>query len=159
MANALPGGVMMERPGWVLVVDDDADNREVFRTILEDEGYRVSTVADGTAALDHLLSSGPLPDVVLLDLHMPGLSGWDVLDALAASGSPVPIVAASADKKALDCLDYRQVAAVLTKPFHLDDLLSVVAVSRHSAGAPAKQQAPQRVRQAQTARTQWPFLG
>jgi CheY-like chemotaxis protein len=59
----------------VLVVDDDPDIRESLREVLEDEGYSVSCVGNGREALEYLRSS-PKPRVILLDLMMPVMDGW-----------------------------------------------------------------------------------
>jgi CheY-like chemotaxis protein len=62
--------------GGVLIVDDDPDIRDSLREVLEDEGYEVATVANGREALDHLKASSPRPCVILLDLMMPVMDGW-----------------------------------------------------------------------------------
>ena len=61
--------------GTVMVVDDDADIRDVLVTVLEDAGFRVVTAANGLEALARL-QEGPLPSVVLLDLMMPVMDGY-----------------------------------------------------------------------------------
>jgi len=60
----------------VLIVDNDADFRAVLREVLEDEGCAVSEAADGKRALD-MLRSTTLPHLILLDLMMPVMNGWD----------------------------------------------------------------------------------
>jgi CheY-like chemotaxis protein len=62
--------------GGVLIVDDDPDIRDSLREVLEDEGYEVASVANGREALDHLKASSPRPCVILLDLMMPVMDGW-----------------------------------------------------------------------------------
>jgi len=64
-------------PYRVLVVDDEPSVREVARSILESQGYEVLTVADGLAGLNAL--SGSLPDVIISDLNMPRMSGFEFL--------------------------------------------------------------------------------
>ena len=64
----------------ILVVDDDPEILAMLRTRLGKRGYRVSTAADGHQALE--LAKRELPDVVLLDVMMPGKSGWEVARAL-----------------------------------------------------------------------------
>jgi len=60
----------------ILVVDDDPDSLEIVRTYLESRGYQVSTAPDGRAALAMLEEARP--DLVLLDVMMPGIDGWEV---------------------------------------------------------------------------------
>jgi CheY-like chemotaxis protein len=66
----------------VLVVDDDEAVRVVAEAILRADGHEVATAADGEMALG-LLADQPVPSIVLLDLMMPHVSGWDVLEAMA----------------------------------------------------------------------------
>jgi CheY-like chemotaxis protein len=73
---------MMER--LAVVIDDDADERAAFRSMLEREGYDVLEAEDGLEGLD--IVSGVAPFLVVLDLHMPLASGWDFLAAKSARG-------------------------------------------------------------------------
>jgi adenylate cyclase len=68
---------MSSRPAWILVVDDDAVNRRMLTRLLEQEGHRVDTAADGRQALERL-HADPF-DVALLDVLMPELDGYEVL--------------------------------------------------------------------------------
>jgi DNA-binding response OmpR family regulator len=110
----------------VLVVDDDPAVRAVVRTVLEADGYHVVDAADGEAALilvDSIMGRGP--DLVVLDVMMPGIDGIEVCRQLA--GRPFPIVMLSArddvetQKAALEAgaVEY------LTKPFSAVELLDV----------------------------------
>lgn len=87
-------------PVTVLVVDDDADARLLLRAILESIDLEVVEAADGATALD-VIEARPQLRLVLLDLHMPGLSGWDVLDRLrsdpARSALPVLVRSGSSE--------------------------------------------------------------
>jgi two-component system nitrogen regulation response regulator NtrX len=74
----------------VLIVDDEAAIRDTLRMVLEYEGYEVSTVGDGRAALAELDASPP--DAVLLDIKMPGMDGLETLDRIVARGSSAPPV-------------------------------------------------------------------
>jgi CheY-like chemotaxis protein len=110
----------------VLVVDDDKDLRDILRDFLESAGYEVETLRDGREALERL-GREPRPMMMLLDLTMPGMSGWDVLARLRADPSrpSVPVVAMTAmgDSPAGPLLG---VARVLRKPFSLDSMLAAI---------------------------------
>jgi two-component system response regulator MprA len=108
--------------GAVLLVDDDAPIRRMLERSLAAEGYDVAAVADGGAALARVERS--LPDVIVLDVAMPGLDGLQVTRRLRAKGLPVPILLLTAR----DALEER-VAGLdagaddyLVKPFELDEL-------------------------------------
>lgn len=100
--------------GRILVADDDADNREIARHALERAGHDVVQARDGVEALEKAAEESP--DVILLDLSMPRLNGWDAVKAMREDPrlADVPIVAFTAhaltgdDAKALGsgCDDY-----------------------------------------------------
>src|SRR3954470_12387725 len=83
----------------VLVVDDDPDIRESVRLVLEDEGYEVEEAADGAAALALLRAATTRPDVILLDLMMPVMNGWQFRAAQLADDdlADIPVIVLSAD--------------------------------------------------------------
>lgn len=109
----------------VLVVDDDQDVREVICEVLERAGIRVASAEDGARALESVRSE--LPDLILLDLRMPIMSGAQFLPRLRAldHGGEVPVVVMSAfaDLKESAGLDSQ---ACLKKPFSLAELFEVV---------------------------------
>jgi CheY-like chemotaxis protein len=109
------------QPATVLVVDDEFDIREAVRDVLEGEGYRVITAVNGQEALDLLATLRPC--VVLLDLMMPVMNGWQVLDALrkrrGLDGLAVVLVTASDSRPS-------GVAGLIRKPFDIDRLLSAI---------------------------------
>jgi CheY-like chemotaxis protein len=82
----------------ILIVDDDNDVRRALTELLEDEGYAVAGAANGRAALE-LIRGGIRPALILLDLMMPGMNGWDFRSAQLRdpelSAVPVVIVTAS----------------------------------------------------------------
>ncbi len=108
----------------VLLVDDDEDIREALRAILEDEGFDVHVAINGKDALDSL-RSGLRPNVILLDLMMPVMSGWQFRSAQCAdpSISAIPVVVLSAVHEHPEGLS---VAASLRKPIDIERLLEVV---------------------------------
>jgi CheY-like chemotaxis protein len=84
-----------ERPR-LLVVDDDAEITNSFETILRGEGYDVATANDGVEALD-LVRRGPPFDLILLDLLLPGLDGWTVLQHVQQLAPTTRVVILCAD--------------------------------------------------------------
>lgn len=116
----------MTIPGAVLVVDDDLAIRELIALVLADEGYAVATATNGADALTRLQQSPP-PTLVLLDLNMPVMSGWE-LQAWPRAELPVlPVVFMTAGRHAQEEARRHQAAGYLIKPFNLDDLLATVA--------------------------------
>jgi CheY-like chemotaxis protein len=115
----------------IVVADDDPDIRRLVADILRDEGYRVLAAADGREAL--ALIRRRTPALVLLDLQMPLLTGWDVLDRLRAEDIRTPVVFMTAASRARVEAERHAVAGFLAKPFEVDELLAVVA--RHAAPA------------------------
>ena len=116
----------MSAVGPVMVIDDDADIREILRAIIEIEGYRVVAASDGAQALQQL-RSGVRPCLILLDLRMPGMDGRTFCQVLREEPqiAGIPVVILSGDR------DAPVVAAALgaeciVKPVDLHDLLSVV---------------------------------
>jgi len=119
---------------YILVVEDDGAVRDVLATIAEDEGYRVLTAAGGGEALT--LIEAERPALVVLDLMMPGLSGWEVLDELEPLPSPPPVIVVTALKPSAEQrarLEART-AAWLAKPFDIDALLMAVERTLARAG-------------------------
>jgi two-component system, cell cycle response regulator DivK len=80
----------------VLLADDQPDNRIIFRSILEYGGYHVILAADGSEAVDR--ARRELPDLILMDLMMPGMDGWAAIGDLQRNSATaaIPIVAISA---------------------------------------------------------------
>ena len=129
---------MSPRP-TVLLVEDDPDLLRFAQVTLRLGGYRPVTASDGVQALS--LARKRPPDLVLLDLRLPGLDGWEVLAALRDEPAlrTVPVVLltatinAAATERALDA----RVADYLVKPVSADDLLDAVerALARGNTGA------------------------
>lgn len=115
----------------ILVADDHAANRLLLQGVLQKAGHRVTTVEDGEAALDALVGGGF--ELALLDLHMPSLSGIDLLRQLrvmeAGMRARTPVVIISADatpESARMCRD-AGARAFITKPFAAGKLLDAIA--------------------------------
>jgi CheY-like chemotaxis protein len=108
----------------ILVVEDDAVMRELEAMILEDAGYRVEMAPSGRAALEQVTRTRP--HLILLDLMMPGMTGWDVLRELRVLPSPPPVIVASGLAEAVPpgpLGDY--VVGYLLKPFRGEALLAM----------------------------------
>lgn len=109
----------------VLVVDDDANIRQMIQWTLEDEGFPVETAADGQQAVEQ--ARRRKPDLMILDINMPVMDGYAVAAALhAAYGDDIPIITLTAAGQVAD--KARAVGAVdyLSKPFEIDDLVHSV---------------------------------
>ena len=113
----------------VLVADDKATSRELVRTVLEKCGYKVAEASDGVEALR---SARELrPDLIILDLHMPGLDGFGVIEEirrdLELAATPVMALTASAmqgDRERALSVGF---TAYIAKPIHIRTLRSEVA--------------------------------
>jgi CheY-like chemotaxis protein len=103
----------------VLVVDDDASIREGLASVLEDEGYFAYRARNGQEALA-VLQQMPAPSVVLVDLTMPIMNGWQLIPALKAAGHPV-IVITAADVSAVE-----GVRTIIKKPLSIEGLLTAI---------------------------------
>lgn len=108
----------------ILVVDDDASIRSTVSEILEMEGYDVRVAENGAVALDEIERSQP--GLMLLDMRMPVLSGWDVAARLKQQHIDLPIVVMTAAQDAQRWCDEIGGAACVPKPFDLLELLAVV---------------------------------
>jgi two-component system, OmpR family, response regulator MprA len=109
--------------GRVLIVEDDADIADVLRRSLRNEGYEVRTSADGIEALD--VAAGFVPDLVVLDLGLPGLDGVEVCRRLRSDGD-VPILMLTARAETEDRVTGLDSGAddYLVKPFERKELLA-----------------------------------
>ena len=109
----------------VLVVDDDAEIRELLTSVLGRRDLTVDQAADGSEALDLLRQN--TYSVVLLDLLMPNVDGFGVLDELgSAISTPVVLVITGAERAMLKELDPQRIHGVVRKPFDAEDLANLV---------------------------------
>jgi CheY-like chemotaxis protein len=116
----------MDTPSDVLIVDDDLDLTKAERTILEAAGYTVRCARNGREALAAVAQK--MPAVILLDMLMPDMDGWDcAMELRARYGRNVPVVIVTAAERARERAEQVGVDAVLGKPFEIDDLLRVVS--------------------------------
>jgi CheY-like chemotaxis protein len=112
----------------VLVVDDDRDIRDVLSEVLGDAGYAVITARNGQEALDHLVVGGVRPAVILLDLMMPVMNGWEFRARQVTQPEliAIPVVAISADRDARKRADTLGLAAFIPKPLELAALIATI---------------------------------
>jgi DNA-binding response OmpR family regulator len=110
----------------VLVVEDEAHLAEGLAFNLEAEGHEVDVVGDGAGALEHLADQRPGFDLVILDVMLPGMNGFEVARRVRASGNYVPILVLTAKDDSADVVRGIEEGAddYLTKPFKLDELLA-----------------------------------
>ncbi|QRN95393.1 response regulator [Archangium violaceum] len=110
---------------YILVVDDDASHRTLICDALEEMGYRTEQAANGREALDTL--EGDIPQAVLLDLRMPVMSGWGLLDALKkmprARGLPIIIISGYGFEWEAELVG---AAGYISKPVDLDKVRMTV---------------------------------
>lgn len=129
----------MDARNDVLAVDDDYDVLLALQDVLEMEGYRVIPARSGQEALD-LLRRGLRPAVILLDLMMPDVSGWEFRHQQQADGAlaSIPVVVVSGQGLSAREVAALGVAGYLKKPVDLEQLLSTV--SRYATPHQGEQQ-------------------
>ena len=127
----------------ILVVDDDAEIRNILTTVLQKHDLTVETAGDGAAAIELLREFQYA--VVLVDLMMPGVDGFELLDHIAGRGavsSPVVLVITGADRAAIERLDAQRIHGIVRKPFDPEEIARLVVAcaeikSRGAFGAMA----------------------
>jgi CheY-like chemotaxis protein len=125
---AAPAAAASADAPLVLLVDDDPVTRTAAREVVASQGMRTEEVGDGFAALQRLLSDAPLPDVVLLDLNMPGIDGQGVVRQLRHDARtrrlPIMILTGSGDREKELQLMEEGADDYLTKPIDPERLLA-----------------------------------
>lgn len=119
---------MKNKKKLILIVDDDSENRKVLGNILMNNNYDVGIASDGYKALEFLKSE--LPDLILLDIVMPGLNGFEVCEKLKSSKATkhIPVVFLTARTNTEDIVKGFEVGGVdyVSKPFNSVELLARV---------------------------------
>ncbi|MFM8744419.1 MAG: response regulator transcription factor, partial [Cytophagales bacterium] len=119
----------------ILLVEDEPKLNEFIRKGLEQQGYRVDAVSNGSEALD--LAATEKYDLVILDIMLPGVSGFDVLDNLNRFGIQVPVIitsALSSSERVVEGLD-KGAIDYIKKPFEFNEFLARIrAVTRKGHG-------------------------
>jgi CheY-like chemotaxis protein len=106
----------------VLVVDDDVDTREALAAALVEAGFLVEQAENGRRALERIDDNGE-PDVVLCDLHMPGMGGEEFLDRLRGTAARVIILTGDSSAR---LAQFAREARLLQKPIDLEQLEAAV---------------------------------
>lgn len=118
---------MTDRAPGVMIVEDDHDTREMLERFLQLEGFEVRSAANGAAALE-VLRNGVPPCVILLDLMMPVMNGWQFREAQARDPEfgkvPVIVVTAAGPQTGIPSI---QADGWLSKPVDLEQLLATIA--------------------------------
>jgi DNA-binding response OmpR family regulator len=114
----------LPQPKTILIIEDDTASRQVVRLAMQAESYTLLEASTGDEGLE--LARSDNPDLILLDINMPGMSGLDVCRKLRAEGSLVPIVMLTAKTDTIDKVVGLEVGAddYVTKPFEVRELLA-----------------------------------
>ncbi len=111
----------------ILLVEDEPAIVDFMERMLRRAGYSVRAVMDGAAAMAAL--NADVPAVLILDLALPRVNGWAVLEYLRRVRIPVPVIVVTANPLAAARLTTYRIQRYLVKPFRMDDLLDAVASS------------------------------
>lgn len=119
----------MNRQARIVSIEDDPEMRALLQLIFERQGYRVVSAKDGNIGLEMI--KGLRPDVLLLDLMLPDIDGWDLYRQLKSDDdlSQLPVVVVSARDPEQDALEGFQVIktdSFIRKPFEVQELVNVV---------------------------------
>jgi CheY-like chemotaxis protein len=131
----------MDRPNdrRILIVDDDSGIRLLLVTLLRRRGFRVHEASNGRVALEEMRAGNA--DLVVMDLMMPEVSGWDVLNERSADAFlqqiPVIIITANNKREVTEQVMGKDVLAVIGKPFDLDVLITAVTMGLEEPPVPA----------------------
>jgi len=122
----------------ILIADDDPQMLRALRITLTARGYDVTTAADGTAALDAAIRTHP--DIVVIDLGMPGLTGIEVIEALRG-WTQIPVLVVSGRSESWDKVEALDAGAddYVTKPFSADELLARIRALSRRPTTPASE--------------------
>jgi two-component system response regulator CpxR len=107
----------------VLIIEDDRDLANLFKLVLEMSGFEANAVHDGTEGVDVLMNNA-LPEAVMLDMHLPGVSGEQIFAMMTERGEAHRVVVCSADVQLVE--RYRSMGAkTITKPAPITDIQRV----------------------------------
>ena len=121
----------------ILIIEDDAQNRQIVRLAAEAQSYNLTEATSGDEGLE--MARATNPDLILLDINMPGMSGLDVCRKLRAEGSLVPIIMLTAKSDTIDKVVGLEVGAddYVTKPFEVRELMARIGAHLRRSDADA----------------------
>ncbi len=130
----------------ILIIEDDAQSRQVVRLATEAQSYILTEASSGDEGLE--LARASDPDLILLDINMPGMSGLDVCRKLRADGSLVPIIMLTAKSDTIDKVVGLEVGAddYVTKPFEVRELIARIGAHLRRIDADAAGEASSKSR-------------
>ena len=128
----------------ILIVEDDNNIADLLRLYLEKEGYQATIAADGTQGID--LYRRLRPDLVLLDVMMPGVDGWGVLRAIRQD-SQTPVIMLTAKGETTDKVSGLKQGAddYITKPFEMKEVLARIEAVLRRTAADGEKEKPRRL--------------
>ncbi len=130
MLNIYPKGFNQIRGARILVAEDNELNQQVIKELLENEGFFITIAKDGVEAVDQLFNSDQPFDLVLMDLHMPGMDGFEASNIIHQNQNfgSVPIIALTADLAGNIQQKIKDVGMVdfIAKPINPDDLFATI---------------------------------
>lgn len=120
--------------GLILIVEDDVTTATILRQLLETDGFEVTVVNDGVEAL--LAIDHRKPDAIVTDVCMPGGDGRSLLRVMKQRCPEVPVIVMSAEDQSPTDFLREGAHAFLTKPFHIDDAVSIIDAALQLASTP-----------------------
>lgn len=111
----------------ILAIEDDPDVLSLYKSYLQQRGYKVLSAPGALEAMD-LLQSNPDTRLILLDLNLPGMSGEEWITWYFQQGNHTPVVVASGKGDILTITKGNNMTAALTKPFHMEELQELIEV-------------------------------
>ena len=136
LATSLMPEISAESPLRVLIVETDRSIRQLLVLILERQGWRVTTVADGTTAIDLLQKD--LPDLLVVDLMLRGTSGFDIIEWIQNTNASwlghVIILTAASSRVLAELPKARHICRIVRKPFDITELVNSVESCAESLG-------------------------
>ena len=144
MAAAAPQKGRFGMAKSILIVEDDNNIADLLRLYLEKEGYQATIAADGTQGID--LDRRLRPDLVLLDVMMPGVDGWGVLRAIRQD-SKTPVIMLTAKGETTDKVSGLKQGAddYITKPFEMKEVLARIEAVLRRTAADGDKEKPRRL--------------